>query len=284
VAVHDCPIAHSLIGRFSHRLNELVRNGLLPNYHGKLWLDCTVVSGAGAPALQVVIQAITGITSETHPELPKMASTLAGMEWVRSVAYRHRSGEVLTLVGEPVDRIVVYGRPLYLPAGSFSQTNPEMLDLLMGRMRALLEGSQIRAAADVYGGIGTFALALADCAASMTLVELDPNAVAAARRTARERGLSNLAFIRRHAERALPELEGLELAILDPPRSGLGEVVIGALTGYRVPLIMYVSCAPPTLARDLGMFRRSGYSVERLELFDFYPQTYHVEALAVLRT
>jgi 23S rRNA (uracil1939-C5)-methyltransferase len=116
----------------------------------------------------------------------------------------------------------------------------------------------------------------------MTVVELDPLAVTAAERTAAAWGLENVSFVSRHAERALPELPPLDLAIVDPPRSGLGDVVIGAVAEKGIPLLFYLSCAPPSLARDLAALQALGYRVRSLEIFDFYPQTYHVESLAIV--
>jgi 23S rRNA (uracil1939-C5)-methyltransferase len=116
----------------------------------------------------------------------------------------------------------------------------------------------------------------------MTLVELDPRSVEAARRTARDWQLDNVRFVSRHAERALPLLPALDLVIVDPPRSGLGETVVETLAVNRPSLILYLSCSPSSQARDLAGLQARGYRVRSLEIFDFYPQTYHVESLAVL--
>jgi tRNA/tmRNA/rRNA uracil-C5-methylase (TrmA/RlmC/RlmD family) len=73
------------------------------------------------------------------------------------------------------------------------------------------------------------------------------------------------------------------VVIVDPPRTGLDDEVRRTLMATQPPLILYVSCLPQSLARDLVELVAAGYHVEYLELFDFYPQTYHVELLAVLR-
>jgi 23S rRNA (uracil1939-C5)-methyltransferase len=280
--IHDCLISHPLVGRFADCVNEHLRAGRLPNYHGRVWLDCTVVGAPARPRLQVLIQGIEGLTLETHPELRDVAVALSKIEDVGSVAYRHRSGEAVALIGDLMDTVEIAGRPMYLPAGSFLQANLEMLPLVLERMRRVLAGHGYRRAADVYGGIGTFGLPLAWEVQHMTLVELDPLAVEAARWTAELWDVSNVEFVSRHAESAIAELPELDVAIVDPPRSGLGDVVTSVLASARVPLVLYVSCSPPSLARDLARLS-SAYRVETLDLFDFYPQTYHVEALVVLR-
>jgi 23S rRNA (uracil1939-C5)-methyltransferase len=116
----------------------------------------------------------------------------------------------------------------------------------------------------------------------MTLVELDPLAVAAARRTAAEWRLDNVRFVPRHTERALPELPPLDLAIVDPPRSGLGEQVVTSIVANGAPFVLYLSCAPASLARDLAGLQSAGFRVTTLEIFDFYPHTFHIESLAIL--
>lgn len=282
VEIRDCPISHPLIGALSSRLNDLLRGGALPNYHGKVWLDCTVAGSVAAPRLQVVIQGIEGLTLEAHPELEEVAAVLACIEGVETVAFRHRSGEVMSLFGPLMGIIDVAGQPLYLPAGAFFQTNLIMLERLLPIMRTHLLRSAVRHAADIYGGVGTFGVTFAPDVGAMTLVELDAQAVTAARASAEMRGIGNMTFMSRHAEHALPEIPALDVAIVDPPRSGLGEVVVKALIDNAVPLILYVSCAPASLARDLAAFGAGGYRVSSLQIFDFYPQTYHVESLAVL--
>lgn len=283
VEIHDCPISHPLIGRLADRMNALLRQGSgLPNYHGKVWLDCTVVGTRISPGLQVVMQGITGLTTETHPEMHKVARSIASIEGVRSVAFRHRSGEVQPLVGDLTDTIEIDGRMMHVPAGAFFQANVSMVPRLLVRIGEAFARKEVRKAADIYGGVGTFGLPLARHVEHMVLVELDASAVEAARRTASDWGLTNVEFISRHAERTLPELPALDAAILDPPRSGLGKPITDALIANEVPLLIYVSCAPSSLADDLAALQTGGYRVSSLEIFDFYPQTYHVESLAIL--
>lgn len=282
IEIRDCPISHPLIGLFAAKLNDLLRTERIPRYHGKVWLDCTVVGRSSGLGLQVVIQGIEGLTLETHPELPAVAATLATWGSVVSVAYRHRSGTVCPLYGELESPIEVAGNHMWVPAGAFVQTNLEMLDGLIAGMKPALAALAPRHMADVYGGAGTFALAFAGMAQHITLIELDASAVGSARRTSDERGLLNLSLVSQHAEKALPALVDLDVVLVDPPRSGLGPVVVDALAASTARSIIYVSCAPSSLAVDLAALQARGFSPVSLELFDFYPQTYHVECLTIL--
>jgi len=282
IEIRDCLIAHPLIGSLADQLNQLLRAGDAPNYHGKVWLDCTVVGPANDPVLQILIQGIEGLTLETHPELPELAGQLANLAGVGTVAFRHRSGEPRCLVGDLMSQIEIAGRLMWLPAGSFCQTNVEMVAIVLQRIREAMRHRVLPQAADVYGGIGTFGVSLAGEVGHMTLIELDALAVEAARRTAHDWGLTNMTLMSRHAERALGDLPPLDLIIVDPPRSGLGPTVCDAMVANGARLVAYVSCAPSSLARDLAVFERANFRVESLETFDFYPQTYHVECLAML--
>jgi 23S rRNA (uracil1939-C5)-methyltransferase len=282
VEIRDCPISHPLIGCLADELNNVLRAGRIPPYHGKVWLDCTVVGLSTEPALQIVIQGIEGLTLESHPELPDVAATLAGCGSVQSVSFRHRSGVVLPLIGELEKPIEVAGKPMWVPAGAFVQTNAVMLDRLIANMEPAIEARSPVHVADVYGGIGTFALSFADRVQHMTLIELDVSAVAAAQHTACDRNLTNMSFVSQPAERALRGLAAVDLIIVDPPRSGLGSVVTAALGESGARSIMYVSCSPSSLARDLAELDALGFTASSLHLFDFYPHTYHVECLTTL--
>ncbi len=282
VQIDDCLISHPAVGALAASANGMLHDGTIPNYHGKVWLDCTVVGCAERPRVQVLIQGISGLTLETHPELEAVARSIAAIDGVESVAYRHKSGEARPLVGDLMATIEVQGRPMWLPAGSFFQTNLKMLSMLLDRVRGELTARRVDHLADIYGGVGTFGLQLADCAGEVTLVELDHQAVLAARRTAEDWGLRNVSFVDRHAERVLPELPTVDAVIVDPPRSGLGPGVTQAIADNGVPLVLYVSCSPPSLADDLAILSQRGFNIRSVEIFDFYPQTYHVESLAVL--
>jgi 23S rRNA (uracil1939-C5)-methyltransferase len=282
VEIHDCLISHPLIGRLANQLNVILRAGKLPNYHGRVWLDCTVVGRRENPKIQVVLQGIEGLTLGTHPELPDVAAEVSKLDSVESVSFRHRTSEVFPLVGDLMSRIDVAGQLLWLPAGSFFQTNLTMLELVLNRMRDVVRSRHIGRAADLYGGAGTFALQLAGDVEEMLLVEVDRLAAEAAGRTAADWGISNFTTLASHAEKALPLLAGLDLIVVDPPRSGLAIPVTQAIVEQSVPLLLYLSCAPASLARDLATLIDGGYRLDSLEVYDFYPQTYHVESLAVL--
>jgi 23S rRNA (uracil1939-C5)-methyltransferase len=167
-----------------------------------------------------------------------------------------------------------------LPAGSFFQSNWSLMPALLDRALELADARPGQVVADIYGGVGLFGLFLAAAGARVTLIEIDARAVEAAKMTAARWGIEAIDYVAAPAEDAVAGLPRLDLAVVDPPRTGLDETTLGALIERGVPRIVYVSCSPVSYARDAAQLVRAGYRIERYELFDFYPQTVHVEGLA----
>ncbi len=141
-----------------------------------------------------------------------------------------------------------------------------------------------RVAIDLFAGVGLFTLPLAKRFEQVIAVEAHPQAAADLAANARAvpgtkiRAIAGTAFdfLRRCAQ-----MEP-DLVVMDPPRAGVGAATLKLLLGLRPQRLHYVSCSPPTLARDLGFLLQHGYRLDSLELFDCFPQTYHIESLARL--
>jgi 23S rRNA (uracil1939-C5)-methyltransferase len=138
---------------------------------------------------------------------------------------------------------------------------------------------------DLYGGVGTFTVPLARLAREVVGVEANAAAAADAVYNLRSNGCPGARIIQAQAEQALPALsqEGSwDLVILDPPRQGVSRRVLETIREMSVPRIVYVSCDPSTLARDLGLLVPAGYRCSVLTPVDLFPHTFHLEAVAVL--
>ncbi|MCA1669590.1 MAG: methyltransferase domain-containing protein, partial [Thermomicrobia bacterium] len=253
-----------------------------PDLRGKVWIEVKVVGTPDAPSLQLVIGGIGGMDLPDRPALHPIADKLAALPEVVGVAYKHPSGETRPYHGPVASTVTVGGEPFVLPAGSFFQTNLALAARLIARTESLTTLGPGDIAADIYCGAGLFTMFLARRAGQVVAIEVDPAAIAAARETARLWGLSNIAFFAKAAEKAMDLLPDLALALVDPPRSGLDPRVTAAIIAKRPRQFVYVSCNPVTLARDLQSFIGGGYALRTLELFDFFPQTSHVESLAYL--
>jgi 23S rRNA (uracil1939-C5)-methyltransferase len=135
---------------------------------------------------------------------------------------------------------------------------------------------------DAYAGVGTFAVLAAKRARRVIAVEEVDAAARDARHNARAAGAQHVIVHTRKAERFLPTLrEPIHAAVLDPPRAGCAPAVLDALLRLQPRRLVYVSCDPATLARDLAALVQ-GYTLQSVQLLDLFPQTFHLEAVAVL--
>ena len=170
---------------------------------------------------------------------------------------------------------------------SFYQVNPQQTERLYQAAidNAGLDGSQT--VIDAYCGIGTISLAVAKHAKQVYGVEIVPAAIADAKKNAQNNGITNAEFVVGKAEEQFAEwqAEGLkpDVVIVDPPRKGLAESLIEATGKMATKKVIYVSCNPATLVRDIQRFAEQGYHVTKpIQPVDQFPQTTHVESITVL--
>ena len=137
---------------------------------------------------------------------------------------------------------------------------------------------------ELYAGIGNFGLAIAREGALVTFVEGNASALADARYNARVNHIGRCRFRSESAEAFLPGAAPGEydLVLMDPPRTGLTKEALAGLVHLKAGRILYLSCDPPTLARDLRAMQEAGYRVTRLQGYDMFPQTMHIETLVEL--
>lgn len=137
---------------------------------------------------------------------------------------------------------------------------------------------------ELYAGVGNFGLSIARAGALVTFVEGNPSALADARYNARVNHLGRCRFRSSSAEAFLAGSASGEydLVLMDPPRTGLSKEALAGLVHLKAGRILYLSCDPPTLARDLRAMQEAGYRVTRLQGYDMFPQTMHIETLVEL--
>ena len=139
---------------------------------------------------------------------------------------------------------------------------------------------------DLYSGTGTIAQMLAAVASEVTGVEIVEEAVDAARENAKLNSLFNCSFIAGDVFKVLSEAGasmGLpDMMVLDPPREGMTPKALERILSYEVPRLVYVSCKPESLARDMETFAAHGYRIERARCVDMFPWTGHVETVVLL--
>lgn len=204
---------------------------------------------------------------------PARTNVILGPEWI-------------LLWGKPylVERLG--HREFVISPGSFFQVNPEQAKRLYDAVAAYAALKPGDTVWDVYCGTGSIGLYVAAEGVRLRGVERAPEAVQDAWRNARHNGVEDARFEAASADEALPrwvsEGERADVIVLDPPRSGSDERTLAAVAEVSPRRIVYVSCNPATLARDLAFLSARGFQVQEVQPFDMFPHTPHVEAVALL--
>lgn len=198
------------------------------------------------------------------------------------VVYATR-GRQSVLVGRDWLTQRVAGVEFQVGARSFFQINAHVTPLLVERVQQLLAPRTNDRLLDVFCGVGTFALPLARQVRQVVGVETFTPAIADARRSAQTNAITNVAWHVGAAEQVLPRLrEPFDAVVLDPPRRGCEPAVLEALLRVQPERMVYVSCHPGTLARDLKHLVAGGYRLTHAQVIDLFPQTHHVESIVRL--
>ncbi|WP_088005760.1 23S rRNA (uracil(1939)-C(5))-methyltransferase RlmD [Indiicoccus explosivorum] len=195
--------------------------------------------------------------------------------------------ETLTLWGTDAIEDRIGDVRFEISARSFYQVNPDQTEVLY---RQALEYAQLKGdetVIDAYCGIGTISLFLAQQAKAVMGVEIVPQAIEDAKRNAQLNGFTNTLFEAGPAEEVIPrwykEGRKADVLVVDPPRKGCDSHLLNTILEQRPERVVYVSCSPATLARDLRILEDGGYRTKEVQPVDMFPQTAHVEAVAWLQ-
>jgi 23S rRNA (uracil1939-C5)-methyltransferase len=166
---------------------------------------------------------------------------------------------------------------------TFFQVNLAQAAHLVQKVRQVVLERQATHILDLFCGVGLFSIGIADLVDSIHGIETSIAAIQLARRAAEDANLSHkVKFSRADALRRHPQqLTGYDLIIVDPPRSGLSTTLLESIASSTVRTLVYISCEPSTLARDVKQLIAAQWSLSQIQIIDLFPQTYHVESLAV---
>ena len=263
IPVDDCLIHHDTIARSLPALRDAVRGSGddLTVVHLTVGDDGRELLVRGKPRRALSMEAV----DDAARTLP------SDIHWNTDSTMLHWRGHMFRVMPE-----------------SFIQVNQEQVDVLYGlALTALGDLGGLRVV-DGYAGIGVLSTAIAETAREVVCIEENPVAVHMGRLNARMNGVdSRLRYVCAPVEKALPGVaaEGaVDAVVLDPPRAGCEGGVTGWLALAGPPRVVYVSCDPATLARDLHVLVSSGpYTVAGFDLVDMFPQTHHIESVTTLR-
>ncbi len=195
-----------------------------------------------------------------------------------------KSDRMVNLYGNDYIFEELLGLQFKISTFSFFQTNSLGAEVLYNKVREYVGDTKDKRIFDLYSGTGTIAQLLAPVADKVTGVEIVEEAVDAARENAARNGLTNCEFIAGDVLKVIDELaEGKpDIIVLDPPRDGIHPKALDKIIDFGVDRIVYISCKPTSLARDLVILQAKGYKVEKVCAVDMFPETVHVETIVLM--
>ncbi len=202
----------------------------------------------------------------------------------RQIGQSSQGQEEYLLYGEPTIRERINNFSFDISAKSFFQTNTRQSETLYQTIQRMAEIDENGIAVDLYCGTGSIALHLASRAKMVYGIELVEEAVRNAEQNAERNHLSNVQFHCGEVRRVLPEVVPPEpdVMVVDPPRAGLSKKVVKYMLEANPRQIIYVSCNPATLARDVAMMTDGNYTIKEVQPIDMFPHTYHIETVVNL--
>lgn len=277
IPVRDCPVIHPLL--------ERARRDFQAWLAGSRWagstpqIDLAVDDRECMRAVVHCLASDTDALAEYLRPRAEAANVAVFIQSGRKNTMQHVCGtsELIVEIDQPVLRLG-YG------PGGFAQINLPQNRALVREVIDMLSPHPPDRVLDLFCGMGNFSLPVARLAREVSGVEAFPQSIEMAGFNARLNKVHNAAFFARDALGAATDFSretSLDLVILDPPRSGAYEVA-RELATVRPARILYISCDPPTLVRDLQPLLHNGYRVVRCRPFDLFPQTHHIESVTLL--
>lgn len=218
---------------------------------------------------------------EKHPEITTIVQNINDKKTSMVLGEREK-----VLYGKGFIRDVLCGKTYRISSKSFYQVNPVQTEKLYETAVRFANLTGKERVLDAYCGIGTIGMSASDKAGSVIGIELNGDAVHDAHENLKENHISNMIVRQGDAGRFMQEMtargEKIDVVFMDPPRTGSDRNFLGALLKTSPERIVYISCGPDTLARDLGELVKGGYHVKTIQPFDLFPYTEHTENCVLL--
>lgn len=295
VPTDDCAIQHEVNSRVMRGVREMARMYKLTVYNelnGQGFLRYVLIKNAFETGEVMVVLVTNGadfpsgraIGQAMHEMFPEIRSVVQNVNTSRGNAVLGKENRVLWGEDGIIDRLD--SLEFKISATSFFQVNPAQTAKLYAKAVEYAGLTGKETALDAYCGVGTLTLFLARHAKEVYGVEVVEGAIHDAEENAIRNQIKNVRFIVGRTERVLPKMAAIgirfDVAMIDPPRAGCDAEVLKTLAKVGVDRIVYVSCNPSTLARDLKVLGELGYETKEVQPVDMFPHTFHVECVARL--
>ena len=243
---------------------------------------CIVINGEDMPKKEL-------FTAELTEKFPEVSSVMLNINKKNTNVVL--GDKYVCIYGNPYITDILCGKKFSISPGSFYQVNRDGAELLYNTAASLGDFKGDETVLDLYCGIGTIGLSMADRVGEIIGIEIVPEAVECAKENARINGIENAEFYCGDASSAPALLEGAlkargglspDAVILDPPRKGSTPELIRYISELDIRKVIYISCDPDTLARDCVLFRELGYTIGEVTPVDMFPATGHCECVVAL--
>jgi 23S rRNA (uracil1939-C5)-methyltransferase len=282
IALDECLIHCDLGEKALQKIQEILKNS--PCHELKHLLIKTAVKTG-----QILIILVTG-RAEFSAKIARRI--LEALPEIKGVVQNINPREDNVILGEQFQLLAgqgwieeeIEGLMFKVSPASFFQVNPLQAEQLYQKVAAFANLSKEKSVLDAYCGVGTLSLILAKQAKTVIGFECVAPAIADAKENAVRNRIDNCTFVCGRAEELIAELKQIDVAVLNPPRKGCEPELLTQLIALHPHRVIYVSCDPATLARDLKVLCDQQYILEKIQPFDMFPQTAHVESVALLRS
>ncbi|MBC1651592.1 23S rRNA (uracil(1939)-C(5))-methyltransferase RlmD [Listeria booriae] len=225
------------------------------------------------------------ILAELQQSIPELTSLVQNVNTANTnVIFGEQT---VVLAGREYIMDTIHGISFAISARSFYQVNPEQTEILYAEALKLAGLTGEETVIDAYCGIGSISLCLAKEAKHVYGVEIVPQAIEDARANAKLNKMDNVTFAVGKAEEVIPDWfkQGIkaDVLVVDPPRKGCDDALLQTILKMKPKRVVYVSCNPATLARDMLVLTEGGYEAKMVQPVDMFPQTTHVECVTVLQ-
>ncbi|TCJ05820.1 23S rRNA (uracil(1939)-C(5))-methyltransferase RlmD [Cytobacillus praedii] len=294
INIEQCAVQHPQTNKATKTVKRILQDLKIPIYNekSKKGLIRTIVARVGIQTGELQIVLITTkkelpkrelIIQEIKKRLPEVKSIIQNINGQKTSLIF--GDETVNLEGSDFIQETLGDLQFELSARTFFQLNPEQTVKLYNEVKKAASLTGTEKVADAYCGVGTIGLWVADGAAEIRGMDIIPESIEDAKKNAARHGIKHAKYVTGKAEILLPKWvkEGWkpDVIIVDPPRTGLDEQLLKTILKVKPKKVVYVSCNPSTLAKDISVLNRS-YKVEMMQPVDMFPQTSHVECVTQL--
>ena len=291
VPMKTCPVHHPVINSVNQQIIEILNQYDLDPFDVRLkkGLLRTLVTRVSSSTGDVQV---TLVVTMFHPSMREIAQAIEKIDPVKSVAisklYEANTHEIFgetteVLAGQETIEEHIGDLSFKLSPKSFYQLNPPVAKAIYTYVSELIGKNKM--AVDLYTGSGTLALKLAESSDKVVGVDLSSASIESAKSNAASNQMNHVIFLKDKAHDGLKYIlkkDTPDVITFDPPRSGLDEKTLTLVATSKVPKLVYVSCNPSTLGKNLNVLKKH-YEIESLKVYDMFPHTSHVESVVVLR-